>query len=415
MTVEISATTGDLVLKVTPGASIAGRVVDGDNKPVAGASVMAATAGPSERTTIVNGMITSGVQGITNSNGAYELKGLSPGTYRMTALDRGRPLRMRGKAVEVKLAAAEKKTSVDLAVDRPNGVIKGVVTGPDGKPLADAWVSVTQDLGSLLEGAMRGAPPGPGGGDGSGESRMVTVESRDEGGGAAASAFPPALTDADGKFQITGLPHTSFEVIAEAQAGKLRGRATSITPDATLAIQALGVTSLSGTVKGPKGPAALFTVELDGPTREQRSFTDGTFSLGRVDAGNYTVKVTSSDGNAETKVVVAPNTPATVDIVLVANAVVIGTLVDAGGKPVAGVPLTVIDDHGDGRMQVSMEGPPPTSGPDGKFRVEHKAGTGTLVVMTPPRPITKRGLALEAGKTLDVGQIRVAAEPSPKP
>jgi hypothetical protein len=171
------------------------------------------------------------------------------------------------------------------------------------------------------------------------------------------------------------------------------------------------VTSLSGTVKSATGPTPLFTIELDGPTRAQRTFTDGAFELGRVDPGNYTVKVTSEDGNAEVKVQVAPGMPAHVDISLVANAIVVGTIVDAAGKALAGVPVTLIDDEGEGRMRIAMTGPPPTSGPDGKFRVEHKAGLGILVVMTPPAPVTKRGLKLEAGKTLDVGPIRVEATP----
>ncbi|MEO8704724.1 MAG: carboxypeptidase-like regulatory domain-containing protein, partial [Kofleriaceae bacterium] len=250
--IVVAAGMAEVIVKVTPGGTIAGRVVDGDNKPVAGATVMAAPAAPdkTERTTIVNGMVTSGIQGITGANGSYELKGVAPGTYRMGALDRGRPLRMRKPVALVKLAGAEKKTGVDLAVDRPNGVIKGVVTGPDGKPLADAWVSVHQDFGGMLEG-MRGAGGGDDGGPPQSEGRMITVEATDTGdGGGAANAFPPALTDASGKFEITGLHHSTYEVVAEAQAGKLRGRAVDVTPDANLTIQALGVTSLSGTVTG---------------------------------------------------------------------------------------------------------------------------------------------------------------------
>ena len=417
MELEMTPGMAEIVLRVAAGASIAGRVLDRDGKPVAGAGVMASAQGPTQRTMIVNGRVTSGVQGVTNARGVYELKGLAAGSYRMSVLDRGRPLRMGGTPVQVTLGATDKKTGVDLAVDRPDGVIKGVVTGPDGKPLADAWVSVHQDLGGMLEGAIglpHGGPGGPGGtgpGGPGGESRIVlNVDSSEDGGASATAGWnPPALTDAQGKFEITGLPHTSYEVVAEAQAGKLRGRAAAVTPNATLTIQALGVTSLSGTVRGPNGPPALFTIELDGPTHAERSFTDGTFSLGRVDPGNYVVKVSSSDGNGEAKLTVQSNTPATVDITLVPNAVVVGTIVDSAGKPVAGIPLTVIDDHGDGRMEISLEGPPPTTGADGKFRIEHKAGLGILVVMTSPRPVTKRGLALEAGKTLDVGAVTVAS------
>lgn len=319
---------------------------------------------------------------------------------------------LKGKTPKATLAAAEKKTGVDLAVDRPNGVIKGVVTGPDGKPLADAWVSVGQDLESMVEGMV-----GNRDGDDAPRSTMVRVEARsgdgDGGGVGGASAFPPALTDAQGRFEIRNLPKAKYDVTAEAQAGKLRGRASAVEPDAEVQIKALGVTSLSGTVKSPSGPTPLFTIELEGPTRAQRTFTDGKFELGRVDPGNYIVKVSSTDGNAEAKVTVNPGQPANVDISLVANAIVVGTIVDAAGKPVEGIPVTVIDDAGDGQLRVSLSGPPPTSGPDGKFRVEHKAGKAMLVVMTPPSPVTKPGLALEAGKTLDVGPVRIEAGAPP--
>jgi len=421
--IDVTVGMAPVVLKVTPGASIAGRVLDGDGKPVAGATVMASLEGPTQRTMIVNGMVTSGVQAITGANGSYELVGLTAGTYALAVLDRGRPLRMRGAALKVKLGATDKKTGVDLAVDRPNGVIKGVVTGPDGKPLGDAWVSVQQDLAAMIEGMVdrgrqRGGGEGGGGGSDDGEERssMMTIEARDDDGeGAAGAGFAPALTDAQGRFEIPGLPHAKYEVVAEAQAGKLRGRTQNVTPDASITIQALGVTSLSGTVRGPHGPAPVFTIELAGPTTAARTFTDGTFQLGRVDPGAYTVRVTSSQGNAEVKVEVVANQPATVDITLVANAIVVGKLVDAQDRPLAGAPITLVPDGGDGRVQVSMEGPPPTSGPDGSFRLETKAGPSVLVVLIQPRPFTKRGLALVAGKTLDVGTVRVEAEPPAPP
>lgn len=404
--------TKDVVVAVTAGASISGKLVDGGGKPIAGATVAANALTGTVRTTIVNGMVTSGIQGITSATGAYELAGLSPGRYRMTALERGQPLRAKGEPPTVTLAAGEKKTGVDLQVDRPNGVIKGVVTGPDGKPLADAWVSVQQDLESMVRGAIGergpgGPPPGP---EGESSTVMVTNEEGDDAGG---GAYPPALTDAQGRFEITGLPHLAFDVIAEAQAGKLRGRSEGVMPDATLAIKALGVTSLSGTVRGPGGPAGLFTVTLEGPTQTVRSFTDGTFSLGRVDPGTYVVKVTSTDGNGQVQAVVAPNTPSTVDISLVANAIVIGTIVGPTGKPMPDVPVVAIDDKDDGRISISLEGPPPTTGPDGKFRIERKAGKAIVVVMGMRPPVMKK-VVLEEGKTFDVGALQIPEGEPPK-
>ena len=397
----------ETILKVAPGGSIAGHVVDGDGKPVVGVGVMATEVSGGERTTIRNGMVTSGVQGLTDETGAYQLGGLSPGSYRLGVLDRGKPLAQRANPPAVELAPSEHKTGVELAIDRPNGVITGTVTGPDGKPLADAWVSAHQDMLSIVD-AMRGAPDR----QGQSGSRMMVVEDRDGPGGAPDGSFPPALTDAQGHYEIRGLPHATYTVIAEAQRGQLRGRATGIKPDATVDLQVLGVTTLSGTVTGPAGPTALFSVELEGPTRAQRSFTDGKFSFDRVDPGAYTVRVQSSDGNALTKVIVTPNQPTTVDITLAANAVVIGTLVDTAGKPIAGQAVTLVPDSGDGHLQIQLEGPPPTTGPDGSFRLEHRAERSILIVMRPPRPFTMRGLQLEAGKTLDLKTITVDSPPA---
>jgi hypothetical protein len=180
-------------------------------------------------------------------------------------------------------------------------------------------------------------------------------------------------------------------------------------------IQALGVTSVSGKVTAAAGPVAIFSVELVGPTRAQRTFTDGTFSFARVDPGDYVVRVASSDGNGEGKVTVKAATPATVDIALIANAIVVGRLVDGTGKPLPGLPVAVVPESPDGRVEIRLEGPPPTSGPDGKFRIEHKAGPSMLVVLGGQRPTTKRGLVLEAGKTLDAGEIRVAMNQPPPP
>lgn len=406
--VDVKPAMGSVTIAVTPGGSIAGRVVDGEGKPVANATVMAMPQGDGESINIVNGVVTSGVQTLTTGTGTYEIRGLAPGSYRLGVLDRGKPVRMPKKAPTVKLAAAEKKTGVDLVIDRPNGVIKGVVTGPDGKPLADAWVSVNQDLEAML-GAM------PGGDDDDGPTRRTfSIEAGDDGGGGG-GGFTPALTDAQGRFEIAGLPHATFDVFAEAQAGKLRGRAEGIKPDATVNIQALGVTSVSGKVTSSAGPVAVFSVELVGPTRAQRSFTDGTFSFARVDPGDYIVRVSSSAGNGEGKVTVTAATPATIDIALVANAVVIGRLVDGSGKPLPGLPVALIPESPDGRVEIRLEGPPPTSGPDGKFRIEHKAGPSMLVVLGGQRPTTKRGLTLEAGKTFDAGEIRVAMGQAPPP
>src|SRR5204862_240876 len=99
---------------------------------------------------------------------------------------------------------------------------------------------------------------------------------------------------------------------------------------------------------------------------------------------------------------------------LVSNAIVVGQLVDSAGHPIAGLPVALVPDS-DGRLQISLEGPPPTTGPDGKFRLEHRPGISALIVLRQPRPFTKRGLVLEAGKTLDLGTLAVDGPTQPGP
>ncbi len=407
LSVVVAPGLGPQVIAVKAGASIAGRVIDGEGKPVPNATVVASPRGTSEHVQLVNGVVTSGVQGLTNAAGAFELKGLAPATYALTVMDRGRPLRLRSAPAPIALGATDHKTGVEVAVDRATGKISGTVKGPDGKPLADAWVSARQSLQDLVAG-MTDKDPTEG-------SRMITVSATDDSEGGGATEIPPALTDANGHYELTGLPHVRFQVVAEAQAGKLRARAADITPDATVDLQVQALTSMKGTVHGAAGPAALFSVELVGPTPLQRSFTQGAFEVARVDPGSYTVRVTSADGNGEATVQVVAGQQATVDIALAANAILIGKLVDATGKPGANLPITITDDAGDGHMAISLEGPPPTSAEDGSFRIETKPGKKIFVVMTHPRPFARRGLVLAAGQTLDLGAVDYTTATPGKP
>ncbi len=416
--VHVANAMGEIVVTVSSSASIAGHLVDGTGEPIAGATVIANPRVASDEATIVNGMITSGVQAHVDDTGAFELTGLAAGTYRLGALDAGRPLPPSGKPLEVTVAANEHKTGIIVAADRANGVIEGVVTSADGRPLADAWVSVHQELDDMIAGLLGEQ----GEGEGDHESRSITVNNSDGGGGLGDVA--PVLTDATGHFKLVGLPRVPWTVTAEAQAGGLRGRQLEVTPDAQVTIHVLGVTELRGIAHGASGPATLCTVTLTGPTHAQQSFAnpDGSFSFPRVDPGAYTVHVESDLGNGDATAQVVAGQTASVDITLAANAIVIGTVVDSSGQLVAGVPIAIVPASPDGRISVSLSGPPPTTGPDGRFRVETKAGPSALVAMVRPKPVVKNNLPLQAGQTYDVGNVVVDAptaqgsgQPPPRP
>jgi hypothetical protein len=243
---------------------------------------------------------------------------------------------------------------------------------------------------------------------GSGDSHELMVESRDDGGGA--NKIAPVLTDATGHFKVTGLARGAWTVTAEAQAGALRGHVDKVVPDATITLPIDSVRELRGTVTVAGTPPPWFAVQLEGPTSAERTFAwsegNGAFSFARVDPGDYVVHVTSSAGGGDAKVTVGAD-GAHVEVALVSNAVITGTLVDKDGKPLPDLAVAIVPDPGNGPLRIEMRGPPPMSGPDGRFRVETKPGKVVVAVMLPSGPAIKPGVVAIAGQTLDIGPFVV--------
>jgi hypothetical protein len=104
---------------------------------------------------------------------------------------------------------------------------------------------------------------------------------------------------------------------------------------------------------------------------------------------------------------VASGETGSADITLIANATVTGRLVDKSGKPIAGMSVAIIPDQTPGTLSISLTAPPPSSGPDGRFQVDGQPGKKTLVVLGSPPTVSKTGLPLEAGQTIDVGDVKV--------
>ena len=201
-----------------------------------------------------------------------------------------------------------------------------------------------------------------------GESRMVTVEARDDGDGDPAS-IPPVLTDANGQVRdrrTCRAFHGRSSPRRRRQAARPRDRASC--PMRRSRSRRSGVTELSGTVHAPARPAVVFTVELEGPTRAQRSFAtaDGTFSFGarrsgRLHGQRHVDRRQRRGGTSRW----IPASPRPSRSSSPRNAIVIGKLVDPAGKPLGGLPVAVIPDASDGSLRIELSGPPPMSGPDG--------------------------------------------------
>jgi len=309
------------------------------------------------------------------------------------------------------LSAGQHATDVELVVERSTGTIQGTVTGPDGAPISDAWVALHQSFVNQLEALASDDDNAP--------RRSMT---RSDGTG---GEVPPVLTDARGHFALTNLLQGKYQVVVEARSGKLRGRAADVTTDAQITIRLASVSSLRGTVHGARGPTDLFSVRVERPTSDAGSlafpppdpgprytgfFTDGAFTFPRLDPGDYTIDVTSTDGAGKATVHVSSDEAATVDILLVANGTGSGRVVDEAGKPLSGMPVALIPDQPPGQLQIKIHEEPTTSGADGRFQVAGPAGMTTLVILG-RAPTAKRGVPVAAGNSIDVGDVTVVEQP----
>jgi hypothetical protein len=219
-----------------------------------------------------------------------------------------------------------------------------------------------------------------------------------------------------------------YQVVVEARGGQLRGSAADVTTDADLAIRLTSESALHGTVHGSRGPTELFSVRVQSPGAGDPhafpppppgavyigSFTDGAFVFPRVDPGDYTIDVNSTDGTGNATIHVATNEDASVDIALVSNGIVTGRAVDGAGRPLSGLGAALLADQPrGGPLQVMLHEEPSTTGSDGRFQIAGPPGTRMLVILG--RDITaKHGIAVTAGNTVDVGDVTVAA-PAPAP
>ena len=386
-----------VVIELGAAARIAGRVTDQRGRPVAGVFVAANPSGATSRRVIVNGAEVSGRRVTTGVDGAYAIAGLDAGAYQVSVSDaRGQRL---SEPTRVELAEREERT-VDLSIKALDGVIRGVVLGPDRRPAADVFVTATPSR-SLLAHRDPKAPRS--------ESMMVVVSSGGGGGVPMGGSMPPVVTGADGRFEIRGLREGDYDLVAEGLGGSARALSDKIATGSEVTIELVSLTALAGRVTKNGDPVKRFTVELTGPARFARGFRtgDGSFRMPRLDPGRYQLRVRGGGGEASMDVDVAAGRTTEVEVALEGQHKIRGRLVDAGGNPVARamVLITPTQPDGETEIRITSSTPPPRSGDDGRFVTAALPGSYTLIALAPdaPRPLARATFELEGD--LDLGDI----------
>jgi hypothetical protein len=375
---------GDLV--VGPEGKVEGRVVDGEDKPVAGAK-----AAISWRVTNPLGIVLADPATLpeteasttTAADGTFSLSALEPGDKTLVVKsDRA------GSEVDQDLSVVAGKTTettVRLAGDE---ALAGRVEWADGKPLAGARVFAGQDMTP----AVRTVDTGP-----DGTFRLAPLAQGTYRLGVLVPGLPVNLSDG----HQTGRDDL---VVVFPVPGSLRGqvvRKSDGQPVPRFGIVLEPVNSERG--------MELFIRRLVDTTLGPQGFEDpkGVFELPRAPAGSYVVVVTA-DGFPSTRsapVAVASGTAAEVKIELPDGNRAAGIVRLASGDPLAEalvfvLPADASEDEslGDVVEEVESREPDTTTGPDGTFTTSPQAPGSYDVVAVHAKavPMRLRGVDLKA-------------------
>ncbi len=393
LVIDVSDDMNDLALVLEERASASGIVVDAAGHPVEGVTVEVVAEGKPTMTAF--NMMRPGVATMTGPDGRFVHLGLEDGDFGITVHENNTQLPWAGKEDEAALTPThiEIKDGVSvrdlrLIVVSRNLTIGGSVLSATGTPLADAWVTAKLQTE---------------------QDRSRRRWSRGE---------DPVLTDVSGHFEITGLREGSYDLVAEGMRGEARGKAEEVKAgsNVTITVEALG--GIHGRVSRAGEPVTNYVIAAIGPTRRRAHIvaSDGKFELQRLEAGEYTIEVTSDVGTATMTTSLKSGEQSKATITLAAFGSISGTLVDVmTGDPIAGISVAASTGEGGGRWAENaldmMQGKGPMTDDDGRFTVgKLGAGEGNVAFMDPAAKgfgmVARKEFQIAAGESVDLGTIQ---------
>jgi hypothetical protein len=384
-----------IVVKLEPRASIAGRVIDTNGKPVANVGV---EADPEERGPMRISMPGRRDNVRTDTDGTFKVVGLEAGTYEVRARMRGEFDMFTSKdgdkdkrRATVELAAGAEHEGVTLTIEARDGVIRGQVIGVDRKPAADAWVTARREIER-----PQGLP------DDVADSLAWLADSE------------PVLTNEQGQFVIGKLQKGNYTLVAEGPRGSSRGekKGVKIGDSATIQLASLGTIAVSVTQGGK--PVTEYDVSCDGPAgnlERHVAAADGTYTLEHLAPGSYKCGVRAPSGSAEAKVTV-PAGEVKLPLVLAPFGSLTGVVVSlVTGKPVAGISVVTASGENAGGIVDAITGRAPKTDASGRFVLERvAAGKGRLMFVAAEASMSSmetHEYTAKEGQRTDLGTIRI--------
>lgn len=356
----------EVALRLAKAAAIAGSVVDeSTRKPIAGVRVSLLNPGR------LFGRRQAQRVARTDARGQFHAGGLGAHHYTIQA-SRDGYLTATIPNVAAKLSSPG---AVAIALQRA-ATVSGVVTDDKGQAVNGARVRIDRDPG--LRRLMRAAS-------------MASVFGQ-----------PSALTGPDGAFQLRGLPAERGAILEATKTGFAAGRKLGMSWKTGDQVKGVAIALKRGlTARGKVvdaqnqavSGAQIFTQKRDlspgggrgmvlrGMPQSEKpdavSGADGTYTVGGLDEGEYSVSVTR-DGYARKNVasleVKGPEESKWPPIVLAAGMAIGGTVKNPQGQPVIGAQIFAIGENAGRPIDASTDG-------DGKFRIGGLAAERPIMLM----------------------------------
>lgn len=378
-----------LRIRLPAGGAINGRVADANGHPVSGVSIHA-----------LGTRRQAGGSTTTREDGSFELSGLAPGRYSVTASRTGigdlrSAVAGSSDSASVDTIVEPGSTSmVELTVEQQSEQILGrVLEDRSGSPLADAFVLAERQPEDASDNRARAT---------------------------TRSSIPPVLTDLDGSFVLAGLAPGTYTVRAYRVGGG-DAVSTNVRAGTEIELRLRETASLTGTVTVAGTPADSFSISVDSPATGfacRGSFyrTGGRFSLEGLPPGDFTVRAETAAGTASSHVqLVAGQERDGLTLTVEARATVRGRLTELnGGEPVPDLRVMARSLEG-GEWILGMDDPANRHVSDRAGRFELRgvpAGRVTLLVVPVNQEVSAyRGVEMlvrvAPGEDLDLGDIAV--------
>lgn len=407
--VEVAASdVEDVVIHLDARAKVSGLVRDAQGQPVAGASVLARRVRDDRAKVqvIVDGRELTANAAPTSDTGQYELLGLESGAWTLEVRDAHGDVLAWAEGGQQPLALtlgeAEQRT-LDLRVEASDGRVSGTLRDAEGKPVADAWVSIrsTPELRP---------PPAPSADEGPRSEMVMMVESDV---GLGHGDIPPTLTDAQGRFAFERLRRGPHLVVAELHGSKASKAA--VIPDADIVLELAPLGRIEGSVLAAAGEdcmARACLVRLGGPSARSGTARAGSFEFERLEPGRYMITIKTSTGGTSVEVDVEAGRTATAELTIQRFARVRGRMLGSDDQPVVGALVLVGDSPSEGMIEISQDGSeePIVTDAEGRFDVAAAPGGRVILVLDPkqPQPLALEFLVIESGKDVDLGDLHPA-------